>query len=65
MSGDNKEDYVWALRRLADKLTQVENDPSFQGIWTFLHAHGYVYSGPDWRDALADARLMLARVDNT
>lgn len=48
-----------ALRNLVDKLTAVEKDTSFQGIWGFLHVHGYRYTGPDWRDALADARLAL------
>jgi hypothetical protein len=48
------------LRKLVDKLTAIENDPSFQGIWGFLHAHGYRYTGPDWRDDLAYARLCLA-----
>lgn len=49
-----------ALRALVEKLTAVERDSSFQGIWGFLHAHGYTYSGPDWRDALADARTALS-----
>lgn len=49
-----------ALKRLVTVLTAVENSPSFQGIWGFLHAHGYKYAGPDWRDALADARATLS-----
>lgn len=48
------------LRKLVDKLTAIENDPSFQGIWGFLYSHGYRYTGPDWRDDLADARLAIA-----
>lgn len=49
-----------ALNKLVTTLTAVENSPSFQGIWPYLHAHGYKYQGPDWRDALADARLAIA-----
>lgn len=49
-----------ALNKLVTTLTAVENSPSFQGIWGFLHTHGYKYQGPDWRDALADARLAVA-----
>ena len=48
-----------ALEVLINKLTSIENDKSFQGIWPFLHVHGYKYTGPDWRDALADARTAL------
>lgn len=49
-----------ALKSLVRVLTAVENSPSFQGIWGFLHAHGYRYEGPTWKDELADARLVLA-----
>lgn len=49
-----------ALECLVAKLTAVEADESFQGIWGLLHAHGYQYSGPDWRDDLAIARAALA-----
>lgn len=48
-----------ALQALVDKLTAIEGDKSFQGIWTYLHVHGYEYTGPDWRDALDDARQAL------
>lgn len=49
-----------ALQALVDKLTAIETNRSFQGIWGYLHVRGYKYDGPDWRDALADARLALA-----
>ena len=49
-----------ALKKLVRVLTAVENSPSFQGIWTFLHVHGYRYDGPNWKDELADARTALA-----
>lgn len=52
-----------ALKALVDKLTVIENDRSFQGIWSFLHVHGYRYTGPQWQDALADARLVLNTYD--
>lgn len=52
--------YRGALERLVAKLGAVEADESFQGIWVFLHVHGYRYSGPDWRDDLADARTTLS-----
>jgi hypothetical protein len=50
-----------ALGKLTAKLTAIEGDKSFQGIWVFLHAHGFQYTGPDWRDDLADARAFLER----
>ncbi len=46
---------------LVAKLTEIEADTSFQGAWSFLHVHGYKYSGPDWRGALADARAVINR----
>ncbi len=49
-----------ALSKLVTKLTAIEADPSFQGIWGYLHVRGYKYTGPDWRDDLADARLALS-----
>lgn len=49
-----------ALAKLVGKLTAIEADPSFRGIWSYLHVHGYKYTGPDWRDDLADARLALS-----
>ena len=48
-----------ALKALVDKLTAVEANKSYQGIWPMLYVHGYQYTGPDWRDELADARLVL------
>lgn len=54
-----------ALRRLVEKLEAVERNPSFQGIWPYLHVHGYKYTGPDWRQELADARLALTSAQDT
>jgi hypothetical protein len=48
-----------ALEALVAKLTEIENDQSFHDVWTFAHVHGYTYTGPNWRDVLADARLAL------
>ncbi len=50
-----------ALQKLVDKLTEIEADSSFQGIWPYLHVHGYHYTGPNYRDELTNARLELLR----
>lgn len=50
-----------ALSALVDKLTAIEADKSFQGIWSYLHVHNYKYTGPTWERELANAKLVLAR----
>jgi len=48
-----------ALKALVNKLTAIETNKDFQGIWGFLWSHGYAYKGPDWKRELDDARLAL------
>jgi hypothetical protein len=50
-----------ALKLLVTKLEEIEADSSFQGIWPFLDAHGYCYSGPSWENELALARKELKK----
>lgn len=48
-----------ALRLLVDKLDAIEQDKSFQGIWSFLAAHRYNYTGPNYKEELDAARNLL------
>lgn len=45
-----------ALHALVAKLDAIEASESFRGIWVYLHAHNYTYSGPTWKSELARAR---------
>ncbi len=47
------------LKALVDKLRAIQADPSYQGIWTFLSVHGYVYTGPDWSAEVLAATTAL------
>lgn len=49
-----------ALRELVAKLEQIQASPEYGGIWCFLEAHGVRYKGPNWADALDNARAALA-----
>lgn len=57
-----------AIRRKTDallgKLDAIEANESFQGIWPYLHVHGYTYTGPNWKDEVAAIRA-LAQADET
>lgn len=55
------DELVIALTRLVCVLDKIEADKSFQGIWGFLHVHGYVYTGPSYATELHDARAALER----
>lgn len=37
-----------AARALVAKLTMIEAHPSYRGMWGFLMAHNYTYTGPNW-----------------
>jgi hypothetical protein len=45
----NRENALYnAAVDLVKKLQAIEQDPSFKGIWGFLHVHNYKYTGPAW-----------------
>ena len=49
-----------ALRALADRLDEINLHPSFAGIHSIAHVHGFEYDGPTWVEPLADARAAIA-----
>jgi hypothetical protein len=38
----------YAAKALASKLRSIEADPAYTGIWGYLGAHGYKYTGPSY-----------------
>lgn len=48
------------LSLLVDKLNKIEEDSSFQGIWSYLASHNYIYTGPNYKDELDTARKLLS-----
>lgn len=50
-----------ALEALVKKIDETVNSPEFEGIFTFAHAHGVVYRGPQFGEELEDAREVLAQ----
>lgn len=50
-------------QRLTAKLVSIEADPQFDGIWPYLHIHGFVYTGPNWKDELERARAIFNTED--
>lgn len=52
-----------AARALAARLEAIEADGSFKGIWGFLHVHNYTYSGPNWKDQLAELTSAIVNLD--
>ena len=58
---EEREGLIEALESLAAKLEAIGADKSFLGIWGYLYAHNYKYTGPNWNDELAAARAILSR----
>lgn len=48
-----------AASLLCNKLDLIGQDPSFNGIWGFLMAHGYTYTGPDYAVELEELKTQL------
>lgn len=49
-----------AARALVAKLDQIENNPSYQGIWAVLYTHGYRYEGPQYAAELRALKKALS-----
>ena len=56
----SKQEIETAARALVAKLEEIEKDKSYQGIWSFLLAHGMHYDGPNWAEELINLRKALA-----
>jgi hypothetical protein len=51
------------LRKLADKLTAIDKDPSRDGIYAIAFIHGFKYTGPNYKEELGEARKLLGMED--
>jgi hypothetical protein len=49
-----------ALQRLVDRLDQIADDPDFKTMATLYYTHLGDCRGPNWADALKEARAALA-----
>lgn len=47
---------------LSVRMKEIEDSPSYQGIWTIAAVHGIHYKGPNWKGELDELRSELARV---
>jgi len=46
-----------AMRKLVDKLTEIERHPAFGTVFALASMRGMGYSGPNWEPELTDLRL--------
>lgn len=60
-----KAELVGATRALVNKLDEINEDKSFQGVFTYAFAHGYRYDGPTFESDLESARAALRSVTET
>jgi hypothetical protein len=60
MSEDNRDPVRAALEALVSKLELIQSDAEFNGVWTYLAAHGIKYTGPTWNKELAAARAAIS-----
>jgi len=65
MNTPTKKELEAALKNLVDKLTEVENNSEYKGIWTVAYVHGIQYAGPSYAEELSAARLVLKRLESS
>lgn len=54
-----------AAKALAAKLRLIEADPAYTGIWGYLNAHGYKYTGPSYAAELFALEVALSTAPTT
>lgn len=48
-----------ALQNLVDVLDQIMAHPEYHRVFTIAHVHGGAYRGPNWAEALSEAKAAL------
>ena len=54
-------DCVEVLRRLAEKLDDIEANSGYQAVWIAAYNHGVEYTGPNYTKELEEAHVLLAQ----
>lgn len=59
-----RETFPWELvkaaRKMAARLDEIMEHPSYQNVFTMAAVHGNPYSGPSWEQPLNDLRSAIA-----
>lgn len=48
-----------AARKLVDRMSEIQDGPEYQEVWTLAHVHGQSYRGRAWKAEFEQLRSIL------